>query len=138
MSRILDRRGEPVADRYPPATEQAVSAPALLTLERFLAEGSPAGHAVLLPNTADVQALPEPVLQAPLLVLELPGFADGRAYSQATLLSRNPRFRGGLRAQGAAVVLDQLKMLHRCGFGEFRLRDDQPVDACAGLLKTLV
>lgn len=136
MSRILDRQGEPVADRYPPATEAGPAA-SLLPLDRFLAEGSPAGHAVHLPNTADVGNLPDTVLQAPLLILDFPGFADGRGYSQARLLSRNPRLRGGLRAQGAAVVLDQLKMLRSCGFSEFRLREDQSAEACVKLLKSL-
>lgn len=134
MSTVLDRQGAPVADRYPTAGEGATSVPALLPLERFLTEGCPADCAVLLPNTADVQNLAEEVLAAPLLVLDFPGFADGRGYSQARLLSRHPRFGGGLRAQGAAVVLDQLKMLRSCGITEFRLRDDQPVALCAGRL----
>ena len=137
MSRILDHHGQAVVDTYAPAAETPPTRPTLLPLDRFVAENAPAGHAVLLPNTTDVLGLPDAVLQAPLLVLDFPGFADGRAYSQARLLSRNPRFRGGLRAQGAAVVLDQLKMLRSCGITEFHLRADQRAEACAELLRGL-
>ena len=138
MSLLLDRLGQRITDLYPEWPEGSVlppGQPRLLTLERFLEEGAPAGAAVLLPNTANVLSLPASVLACPLLVLDYPSFADGRAYSQARLLSRNRRRAGELRARGGAVVHDQLRMLKRCGFTQFMLRTDQDVESCSQLLR---
>lgn len=137
MSVILDRDGRPVADLYPEWTDPGAplpSHPVLLPLQRFLSEGGARKDAVLLPNTFNVATLPPPVLACPLLVLDYPAFADGRAYSQARLLSRAGHYKGQIRARGKAVVLDQLKMLKTCGFTQFELREDQNVSACASLL----
>lgn len=139
MSSLLDRAGNLIEDRYPPWNEASTpvpATPALVSLEQFFAIEVPGpGLAVQLPNTMDVRDLPESVLRRPLVVLSFPGFADGRAYSQARLLSRNPRFTGGLRATGAAVVLDQLIMLRHCGVSEFQLRPDQNSRSCAAVLR---
>lgn len=139
MSVVLDRRGNLIDNLFPDWDEGSPgtlpSRPSLLTLARFLDAGSPPGHAVLIPNTADIAAIPAPVLACPLLVLDYPLFADGRAYSQAKLLSRLPNFTGQLRARGNAVVYDQLRMLRTCGFTEFQLRSDQDAAACAHLLQ---
>lgn len=83
-----------------------------------------------LPNTADVESLAPMLLDRPLLALEFPGFADGRAYSQARLLAERLGYRGELRATGKAVVRDQFHFMLRCGFNSFELRDDQHADAC--------
>ncbi|MDD3762858.1 MAG: DUF934 domain-containing protein [Nevskiales bacterium] len=84
---------------------------------------------VALPNTADIESLEHGVLERPLLVLCFPGFADGRAYSQARLLRRRG-YHGELRASGDAVVLDQLQSMMRCGFDSFALRADQDPQRC--------
>ena len=111
----------------------------IVPLARWQAEQASAGPApgigVRLPNTADVvQAWP--LLQdRPLIVLEFPAFPDGRAYSQARSLRDRLGYRGELRAVGAAVVLDQLQSLQRCGFNSFVLRADQDAQACVALLK---
>lgn len=83
-----------------------------------------------LPNTVDVESLAPMLLDRPLLALEFPGFADGRAYSQARLLAERLGYRGELRATGKAVVRDQFHFMLRCGFNSFELRDDQHADAC--------
>ncbi|WP_420465353.1 DUF934 domain-containing protein [Panacagrimonas sp.] len=85
---------------------------------------------VLLPNTADILDLAPRLRYLPLIVLEFPSFADGRAYSQARLLRDRVGFTGQLRATGAAVVRDQIAFLHRCGFNAFELRADQDLAAC--------
>jgi uncharacterized protein (DUF934 family) len=138
MSMLLDRNGQRLEDRYPElAAEQAVPTeqPVLVPLARLseIPESAPAG--LLLPNTADVLALPDAILRFPLLVLEFPAFADGRAYSQASFLSRRRGYRGKLRARGQAVVHDQLGMLRSCGFTEFQLRADQDAEICANVLR---
>jgi uncharacterized protein (DUF934 family) len=56
--------------------------------------------------------------------LHFPAFTDGRAHSQAFLLSRRLGFKGKIRATGD-VLVDQLPLLARNGFTEAALRADQ-------------
>ena len=56
--------------------------------------------------------------------LHFPAFTDGRAHSQAFLLSRRLGFRGEIRATGD-VLVDQLPLLARNGFTTAVLRADQ-------------
>lgn len=58
------------------------------------------------------------------IVLHFPKFTDGRAYSQAFLLSRRLGFKGQIRATGD-VLIDQLAQMERSGFTEAALRADQ-------------
>lgn len=90
---------------------------------------------VKLPNTADVLALWLELRNRPLLALDFPGFADGRAYSQARLLSERLHFQGELRATGKAVVRDQFHFMLRCGFTSFVIREDQDAAACLQALR---
>lgn len=126
-------------------TELAAEAPlpaggrVILPLARWETERANPAHAALqvgvrIPNTADVVAL-WPLLQdRPLLVLEFPAFSDGRAYSQARLLRDRLGYKGEIRATGAAVVLDQIQGMQRCGINAFQLRADQDAQACLRLL----
>ena len=59
--------------------------------------------------------------------LEFPKFTDGRAFSQAFLLSRRLGFKGEIVATGD-VLIDQLAQMQRSGFTAAVLRDDQPMD----------
>ena len=54
--------------------------------------------------------------------LQFPKFTDGRAYSQAVLLSRRYRFAGDIRATGD-VLIDQLVQMQRTGFSSAVLRE---------------
>lgn len=56
--------------------------------------------------------------------LNFPKFTDGRAFSQAFLLSRRLGFKGEIRATGD-VLVDQLAQMERSGFCSAVLRDDQ-------------
>ncbi len=56
--------------------------------------------------------------------LHFPGFADGRAFSQAFLLRRRRGFTGEIRATGD-VLIDQLVQMQRTGFTSAVLRADQ-------------
>lgn len=120
-----------LADEAAPLTGQRFIVP----LARFEAEregllASGAAIGVVLPNTADVDALWPALADRPLLVLQFPAFGDGRAYSQARLLTQRHRYGGELRATGAAVVRDQIHFMARCGFSSFELRADQDAAAC--------
>ena len=59
--------------------------------------------------------------------LNFPKFTDGRAFSQAFLLSRRLGFKGDIVATGD-VLIDQLAQMQRSGFTSAVLRDDQPLD----------
>lgn len=65
--------------------------------------------------------------------LEFPKFTDGRAFSQAFLLSRRLGFKGEIVATGD-VLIDQLAQMERSGFTIAVLRDDQPLDVAERVL----
>lgn len=80
---------------------------------------------LVLANDAD----PREVSLAGVLTVELhfPSFSDGRAFSQAFLLSRRLGFAGGIRATGD-VLIDQLAQMQRSGFTQAVLRADQDIE----------
>ncbi len=59
-----------------------------------------------------------------LVGLQFEVFADGRAFSQAKLLRDRYEFAGDIRAMGD-VIRDQLAFMHRCGFSQFEIPDDE-------------
>ena len=65
--------------------------------------------------------------------LDFPKFTDGRAFSQAFLLSRRLGFKGEIVATGD-VLIDQLAQMQRSGFTTAVLRDDQPLDVARRVL----
>jgi len=75
---------------------------------------------VVLPNDRSVGDLAPHLADLDLVVLELPTFTDGRAYSQAQTLRRHYGYTGRLRARGD-VLADQAAFLMRCGFDQFEL-----------------
>ena len=65
--------------------------------------------------------------------LDFPKFTDGRAFSQAFLLSRRLGFKGEIVATGD-VLIDQLAQMQRSGFTTAVLRGDQPLDVAERVL----
>ena len=65
--------------------------------------------------------------------LDFPKFSDGRAFSQAFLLSRRLGFKGEIVATGD-VLIDQLAQMQRSGFTTAVLRDDQSLDVAKRVL----
>ena len=65
--------------------------------------------------------------------LNFPKFTDGRAFSQAFLLSRRLGFKGEIVATGD-VLIDQLAQMQRSGFTTALLRDDQPLEVAQRVL----
>jgi uncharacterized protein (DUF934 family) len=65
--------------------------------------------------------------------LHFPKFTDGRAFSQAFLLSRRLGFKGEIVATGD-VLVDQLAQMQRSGFTTAVLREDQPLDVAERVL----
>ena len=103
----------------------------LLTLEQWHAvrDTWPQGlrTGVIVPNTAEVEALEADLPRLALVVLQFPKWVDGRAYSQARLLRSRYRYRGELRATGE-VLVDMVPLLQRTGFDAVALRHDQRVE----------
>ena len=85
---------------------------------------------VRLPNTVDVATVWPELKDRKLIVIDFPGFGDGRAYSQARLLRDRYQFQGDIVAIGGAVVRDQLHGMERSGINGFLLRADQDPKIC--------
>ena len=135
MSRIIRDRAI-VEDDWTLAADGAAATTGgrlIVPLARWRGEpGSLADAAsigVLLPNTEDVEALYPQIAERPLIALQFPKFADGRALTQATLLRNRLSFTGELRAVGD-VVRDLMFWLGRCGFNAMVPRPDQDLEAC--------
>ena len=91
--------------------------------------------ALEVPGTVDVPSDAEPdavrtVMQAPMIRIAFPGFADGRGFTLAAIL-RRAGYQGRLRAHGH-LIADQYAMARRSGFDEVEISDDlaarQPED----------
>lgn len=85
---------------------------------------------VRIPNTADLTTVWAELKDRSLLIIDFPGFGDGRAYSQARLLRDRYQFQGEIVAIGAAVVRDQIQNMQRSGINSFLLRADQDPKVC--------
>ena len=110
----------------------------IVTLSRWRAdrEALLAGHTavgVLVPNTADIEAVYPEIADRPLIALQFPTFTDGRALSQAVVLRKRLAFRAELRAVGD-VIQDLVFWLGRCGFDSIVPRKDQNLEACRAAL----
>ena len=139
-SRVL-RRGTVVADDWALLADGAGGRRTIVPLERWrrerealLSAGATVG--VLLPNTADVDAVYPEVADRPLIALEFPTFADGRALSQAAVLRTRLGYTGELRAVGD-IIRDLVFWLGRCGFDSIVPRGDQDLEACRLALSEL-
>jgi uncharacterized protein (DUF934 family) len=113
----------------------------IVTLARWRAERETllAAHAavgVLVPNTADIEAVYADIGDRALIALQFPTFTDGRALSQAVLLRKRLGYRGELRAVGD-VIQDLVFWLGRCGFDSIVPRKDQNLEACRAALDEL-
>ena len=62
------------------------------------------------------------LLNAPMIRIDFPSFADGRGFTLATRL-RGLGYKGRMRAKGQ-VISDQYAMARRSGFDEVEISDD--------------
>jgi uncharacterized protein (DUF934 family) len=81
----------------------------------------------------DLDPREQPLAGVARIDLYFPKFTDGRAFSQAFLLSRRLGFKGEIRATGD-VLVDQLAQMKRSGFTSAVLRADQPLDVAQRVL----
>lgn len=88
-------------------------------------------NVIFLANDADPRT--QTLAGVSRIELHFPKFTDGRAFSQAFLLSRRLGFKGEIRATGD-VLVDQLAQMKRSGFTSAVLRADQPLDVAQHVL----
>jgi uncharacterized protein (DUF934 family) len=146
MTAKILRHGEIVADDWTVVedgrTELAASGgKVIVTLSRWRAERAAllAGHSavgVLVPNTADIEAVYPEIADRALITLQFPTFTDGRALSQAVVLRKRLGFRGELRAVGE-IIRDLVFWLGRCGFDSIVPRQDQSLEGCRAALNEI-
>jgi uncharacterized protein (DUF934 family) len=94
--------------------------------DALIGRADPVGVAVAAGKEALAQ-LPE-AASRPLVALNFPKFADGRAFSYAELLRERFDFAGDLRATGD-VLLDEIALMLRCGFTSFEVMDEPTLRA---------
>jgi uncharacterized protein (DUF934 family) len=146
MTATILRHGEIVADDWTVVEDArtelgAAGGKVIVTLARWRAEREAllAGHAavgVLVPNTADIEAVYAEIADRPLIALQFPTFTDGRALSQAVVLRKRLGFARELRAVGD-VIRDLVFWLGRCGFDSIVPRTDQDLEGCRAALGEL-
>ena len=132
-SRVL-RRGSVVVDDWTLLAGGSGVGKTIVPLERWRKErdallSAASAVGVLLPNTADVDAVYPEVGDRPLIALEFPTFTDGRALSQAVVLRNRLGYTSELRAVGD-IIRDLVFWLGRCGFDTIVPRQDQDLEAC--------
>lgn len=96
----------------------------LVRLEEVLADW-PTDHRGLgvdVPNDADVDQLTPHLARLDIVTLNFPGFADGRAFSQARSIRHTDHFRGTIRARGSFLP-DQYGFLLQSGVDSFEVSD---------------
>jgi len=110
-------------------------APAIVSLERWRAEGDALGRrnlplGIRLRSDQPPSLIAEDLDSFAVIALEFPKFTDGRAYSYARLLRERYGFGGELRAVGN-VLRDQALFLLRCGFDAFEVAEGTTAEVWA-------
>ncbi|MGF1508139.1 MAG: DUF934 domain-containing protein [Myxococcota bacterium] len=113
--------------------EVPTSGPFTVSLTRWLQEADTLGardvqKGVRLESSDEPERLAPFLPRLNLVVLHMPTFKDGRAFSQARLLRTRFRFRGQIRVTGH-VVADQFKYLLRCGVDSVELGPNAVVES---------
>lgn len=117
---MLVRDGRIVSDPWT-LVEDGPARPGLIApLEAW--QRSPNGAGVWVDGDQEVEELVPRILEAPVVAVRFPAFADGRGLTFGTLLRGRYGFRGELRAFGD-MLADLTEYMRRCGFNSFVLPD---------------
>ncbi|WP_108883433.1 DUF934 domain-containing protein [Anderseniella sp. Alg231-50] len=106
------------------ATDRSMIIVPLARLEEVLADW-PADHRGLgvdVPNDVDVDQLTPHLARLDIVTLNFPGFADGRAFSQARSIRHTDHFSATIRARGSFLP-DQYGFLLQSGVDSFEVSD---------------
>jgi uncharacterized protein (DUF934 family) len=109
------------------------SGPVIVSAQRWRAErealatrADPVGVVIVAGKEAVDQL--RDAADRPLVMLDFAKFADGRAFSYAELLRERFGFTGELRA-GGDVLLDEIRLMLRCGFDSFEISNEPTLRA---------
>jgi uncharacterized protein (DUF934 family) len=115
---------------------------AVVSKSRFIAErdtlaarNAPLG--VILRSGETLDGLEDDLERFALIVLDIPKYTDGRAYSTGRLIRERYKYQGELRASGD-VLRDQIMFLHRVGFDSFDVTHEGTIAALRDGKITLV
>ena len=117
---VLVKEGTIVADEWTLVAEGPAEPGLIAPLDAWLE--APDGAGVWLDGSAEVDEVAPQVLDAPVVAVRFPAFADGRGLTFGALLRSRYGFTGELRAFGE-IVPDLTEYMHRCGFDAFVLPD---------------
>lgn len=139
----LIKHGIPTVDEYLMLEDLASlpdpSAPLLVTLEHLHENpellSRPGLLGVRLPADADVARLQPYLTRLNMISLFFSSFADGRGFSQASLLRQKYHYTGELRAYGD-IIPDIVYFLHQCGFDSYSLNDGQAIEHAVHAINT--
>lgn len=87
---------------------------------------------VYLENDVNAHDLAPYIDKLTLIALDFPAFTDGRAYSQARILTTQLNYAHELRATGN-VLVDQGIFMAQCGFDAFEIDNRQSPDQWANI-----
>jgi uncharacterized protein (DUF934 family) len=102
-------------------------APAIVSLKRWRAErdalgGRNAPLGLLIDPGSDWNDIVADLPRFPVIVVTIPKYADGRAFSIARLLRERDGYRGEIRAAGNYII-DQVPFMVRVGIDAFETSD---------------
>lgn len=115
--------------------EEGSAGPGLIVpLEAWLE--SPDGAGVWVEGDAEVEEIAPRLVEAPVVAVRFPAFADGRGLTFAKLLRSRYGYNGELRAFGE-IVPDLCEYMHRCGFDAFVLADRRQAEAAIACIRRM-
>ena len=120
---FVEDRWQIVADDAPLPAD----APAVVSLKRWrdehdtlAARNAPLG--LLIEPGSDWRDVADDLPRFPLIVVTIPKYADGRAFSIARLLRERDGYAGEIRATGVYII-DQVPLMMRVGIDAFETSD---------------
>ena len=131
---MLVRDGRIVADRWTLIEEGESRPGAIAPLAAWRA--APEGAGVWLAGDVEVEEVASEILDAPVVAVRFPAFADGRGLSFGAVLRSRYRYAGELRAFGE-IIPDLTTYMLRCGFDAFVLADRRQAEVAIACMKRM-
>ncbi|MCY4059112.1 MAG: DUF934 domain-containing protein [Gammaproteobacteria bacterium] len=97
---------------------------------------SPGGAGVWVEADAVPEEVAPALLQAPVIAVRFPAFADGRGLTFGKLLRTRYGYDGELRAFGD-IVPDLTEYMYRCGFNAFVLANRRQAEAAIACIQRM-
>ena len=97
---------------------------------------SPRGAGVWVEGDAELEEIAPRLVEAPVVAVRFPVFADGRGLTFGKLLRGRYGYEGELRAFGE-IVPDLCEYMHRCGFDAFVLADRRQADVAIACIRRM-